>query len=127
VGHLELVTWTTGDGSRESRDLRHVFLMLGALPNTRWLDGCVALDVPGFVKTGPDLGAEELARWTLSRSPYLLETSIPGVFAAGDARAGSVKRIAAAVGEGSAVVQFVHRALHEFADVQRLPAITLAS
>jgi len=127
VGHLERVTWTTGDSSRESRDLRHVFLMLGALPNTRWLDGCVALDVPGFVKTGPDLGAEELARWTLSRSPYLLETSIPGVFAAGDARAGSVKRIAAAVGEGSAVVQFVHRALHEFADVQRLPAITLAS
>ena len=116
AGHLERVTWTSGDGSSESHELRHVFLMLGALPNTRWLDGCVALDTPGFVKTGPDLSAEELERWALSRGPYLLETSVPGVFAAGDARAGSVKRIAAAVGEGSGVVQFAHRALRELAE-----------
>jgi thioredoxin reductase (NADPH) len=116
VGHLERVTWTKTDGRPESRDLRHVFLMLGAVPNTRWLDGCVALDEHGFVKVGPDLSSKELANWTLQRQPYLLETSIPGVFAAGDARAGSVKRIAAAVGEGSAAVQFVHRALHELAE-----------
>ena len=116
AGHLERVTWTSGDGSSESHELRHVFLMLGALPNTRWLDGCVALDATGFVKTGPDLGAEHLERWALSRGPYLLETSVPGVFAAGDARAGSVKRIAAAVGEGSGVVQFVHRTLRELAE-----------
>jgi thioredoxin reductase (NADPH) len=115
-GHLERVTWNTADGSRESHDLRHVFLMLGAVPNTRWLDGCVALDEHGFVKSGPDLNANDLANWTLPRPPYLLETSIPGVFAVGDARSGSVKRIAAAVGEGSAAVQFVHRALRELAE-----------
>ncbi len=110
---LERVVWTTAAGSPEVRELRHVFLMTGASPNTHWLAGCVTLDKHGFVKTGPDLGREELARWGLARSPYLLETSIPGVFAAGDVRAGSVKRIASAVGEGSITVQFVHRALGE--------------
>jgi len=75
----------------------------------------VALDDHGFVKTGPDLRREELTRWQLPRHPYLLETSIPGVFAAGDVRADSVKRIASAVGEGSITVQFVHRALRDLA------------
>jgi thioredoxin reductase (NADPH) len=95
-----------------------VFLMTGAQPNTSWLQGCVVLDDHGFVKTGPDLSKEQLvdARWSLPRPPYLLESSVPGVFAAGDVRAGSVKRIASAVGEGSICVQFVHRVLRELAD-----------
>jgi thioredoxin reductase (NADPH) len=89
--------------------------MTGAVPNAKWLEGWVALDEHGFVRTGPDLHPEDLAatRWPLARPPYLLETSRPGIFAVGDVRAGSVKRVAAAVGEGSAAVQFVHRALQE--------------
>ena len=102
-----------GRGVAETFNVRHVFLMLGALPNTRWLDGCVAMDGGGFVKTGPELQPQDLKGWSRSRPPYLLETSVTGVFAAGDVRAGSTKRIAAAVGEGSAAVQFVHRALRE--------------
>ncbi|HVS24826.1 MAG TPA: FAD-dependent oxidoreductase, partial [Gammaproteobacteria bacterium] len=118
--HLEGVTWTAADGSPEPRKLRHVFLMLGALPNTPWLDGCVALDEHGFVKTGVDLQPQDLEGWSLPRLPYLLETSTPGVFAAGDVRAGSTKRIAAAVGEGSAAVQFMHRALRDLAEAHEL-------
>jgi thioredoxin reductase (NADPH) len=76
------------------------------------------LDDRSFVKSGPDLNPKDLADWRLPRQPYLLETSIPGVFAAGDVRSGSVKRIAAAVGEGSAAVQFVHRAVRELAERQ---------
>lgn len=89
--------------------------MAGAVPNTNWLNGCVALDEKGFIKTGPDLTRDELAeaRWSLTRSPYLLETSLPGVFAVGDVRGGSLKRVASAVGEGSIAVAFVHRVLHE--------------
>jgi thioredoxin reductase (NADPH) len=89
--------------------------MAGAQPNTRWLEGCVALDVNGFVKTGSDLSKDDLAaaRWPLSRPPHLLETSRPGVFAVGDARAGNVKRVASAVGEGSIAISFVHRVLAE--------------
>ena len=112
---LERVMWTRAGDAPESQQLRHVFLMTGASPNTRWLAGCVALDSHGFVKTGPDLAREELAGWRLARPPYLLEASIPGVFAAGDVRCGSVKRIASAVGEGSITVQFVHRALRDLA------------
>jgi thioredoxin reductase (NADPH) len=93
----------------------HVFLMTGAVPNTTWLEGWVALDDKGFVRTGADLRAEDLeaTKWPLARPPHLLETSRPGIFAVGDVRSGSVKRVAAAVGEGSACVQFVHRALQE--------------
>jgi thioredoxin reductase (NADPH) len=115
-GRLERVTWRSGaSGEAEARDIGHVFLMTGALPNTRWLEGWVALDDKGFVRTGSDLRTEDLeaTRWPLSRPPHLLETSRPGIFAVGDVRAGSVKRVAAAVGEGSACVQFVHRALQE--------------
>ena len=115
---LERVSWTRHNGEPEARDLRHVFLMTGAQPNTDWLQGCVVLDAHGFVKTGPDLGVEQLADagWSLPRPPYLLESSVPGVFAAGDVRAGSVKRIASAVGEGSICVQFMHRVLRELAE-----------
>ena len=89
--------------------------MTGADPNTAWLEGCVALDDKGFVKTGVDLAAEELARarWPVPRRPYLMETSIPGVFAVGDARSTSVKRVASAVGEGSICVQLLHQALQQ--------------
>jgi thioredoxin reductase (NADPH) len=78
----------------------------------------VALDENGFVKTGPDLDAQSLlaARWPLERAPHSMETSLPGVFAAGDVRAQSVKRVASAVGEGSICVQFVHRVLQETAN-----------
>jgi thioredoxin reductase (NADPH) len=111
---LQRVCWVRG-GEREWHDIRHVFLMTGASPNTAWLDSCLTLDDRGFVKTGPDLSSEDLAaaRWPLRRAPYLLESSIPGVFAAGDVRSSSIKRIASAVGEGSMSVQFMHLALRE--------------
>jgi len=85
------------------------------LPNTDWLDNCLALDAKGFIKTGPDLSEDDLrlAKWPLKRAPHLLETSLPGVFAVGDVRAGSMKRVASAVGEGSIAVAFVHQVLHE--------------
>jgi thioredoxin reductase (NADPH) len=114
--HLERVCWkNNATGEVEPRDIRHVFLMTGAVPNTVWLRGCVALDHNGFVKTGPDLTADDLAaaRWPLARTPHLLETSLPGVFAVGDVRGNSVKRVASAVGEGSIAISFVHRALAE--------------
>ena len=93
--------------------VRHVFLMTGALPNTEWLQRCVALDEKGFVKTGPDVTQEELTSWPLKRPPYLLETNRPGVFAVGDVRSNSVKRVASAVGEGSISIQLIHRVLAE--------------
>ena len=113
--HLTRVSWRDGTGHLVSCPIRHVFVMMGAVPNTRWLDGCVALDEKGFIKTGPDLTAEDLqaAKWPLARSPHLLETSRPGVFAVGDVRSGSIKRVASAVGEGSIAVTFVHRVLQE--------------
>jgi len=114
--HLERVTWRESPGGRrETREIRHVFLMMGALPNTGWLDRCLALDAQGFVKTGSDLTPEDLqaARWPLARPPLLFETSLPAVFAVGDVRFGSLKRVAAAVGEGSAAVALVHRVLAE--------------
>jgi thioredoxin reductase (NADPH) len=87
--------------------------MTGAVPNTAWLGKCVASDARGFLLTGPDLRKDELAnrKWSLERAPYFLETSVPGVFAVGDVRSGSIKRVAAAVGEGSVSVALVHAAL----------------
>ena len=114
--HLERVRWRDNQtGTSETHDIRHVFAMTGAVPNTRWLEGCVALDAHGFIKTGPDLSPEDLAaaRWPLARAPHLLETSLPGVFAVGDVRGGNIKRVASAVGEGSIAVAFVHQVLHE--------------
>jgi len=114
-GHLERVRWRKNDEPDETHEIRHVFVMTGAEPSTRWLGGCVTLDAQGFVKTGPDLTQEDLAaaKWALARPPHLLETSKPGVFAVGDVRAGNVKRVASAVGEGSIAISFVHRALQE--------------
>ena len=88
-------------------------MMTGAVPCTEWLGGCLAVDAKGFIKTGPDLSKDDLAHWPLARPPYLLETSLPGVFAVGDVRGGNVKRVASAVGEGSIAVSFVHQVLHE--------------
>lgn len=114
-GHLERVQWRDGTGAVTSHDVRHVFLMTGAEANTGWLNGRVALDATGFIKTGPDLTKEDLAaaQWPLERSPYLLETSLPGVLAVGDVRCGNIKRVASAVGEGSIAISFVHRVLAE--------------
>jgi len=95
-------------------DLRHVFLMTGAEANTAWLNGRVALDAKGFIKTGwTDQGRSHRCRMAARPLTHLLETSLPGVFAVGDVRCGSVKRVASAVGEGSISVSFVHRALAE--------------
>jgi thioredoxin reductase (NADPH) len=113
---LERVRWRhVATGEVETRPVTNLFVMTGADPNSEWLDGCVLLDAKRFVKTGADLSAEDLvaSKWPLARRPYLLETSIPGVFAVGDIRAESVKRVASAVGEGSICVQLVHRALAE--------------
>src|SRR5215210_6443366 len=113
---LESVRWRNNQtGQIEENNIRHMFVMTGADPNTPWLDGCVALDSKGFIKTGPDLSPEDLssAHWPLARPPYLLETSLPGVFAVGDVRGGSIKRVASAVGEGSIAISFVHQVLQE--------------
>ena len=114
--HLERVRWRDNrDGSTEERDIRHVFVMTGAIPCTAWLKGCVALDAHGFIKTGPDLTPDDLAaaHWPLARAPHLLETSRPGIFAVGDVRAGNVKRVASAVGEGSIAIASIHKVLAE--------------
>ncbi|MDB4934997.1 MAG: Thioredoxin reductase [Labilithrix sp.] len=113
---LEHIVWRNSKtGERTRLPTKHLFLMTGASPNTRWLDGCVALDEKGFVLTGPSLGAERLIaeKWPLARPPMLLETSLPGVFAVGDVRSASVKRVASAVGEGSICIQLVHLSLSE--------------
>jgi thioredoxin reductase (NADPH) len=114
-GHLENIGWRRAGQEVEMHPIAHVFVMTGAVPNTGWLEGCVALDEQGFVRTGSDLRHEDLAaaQWPLARPPHLSETTLPGVFAVGDVRSGSVKRIASGVGEGSICVQFVHRALAE--------------
>ena len=114
--HLERVRWRDNrTGQHEDHDVRHVFVMTGASPTTGWLDGCVALDSKGFIKTGPDLTPDDLAaaHWPLARLPYLLETSRPRVFAVGDVRANSVKRVSAAVGEGSTAIALVHKSLQQ--------------
>jgi thioredoxin reductase (NADPH) len=116
VDRLEYVRWRNSQtGQSEEHKISHVFVMTGADPNTTWLNGCVALDAKGFIKTGPDLSPENLSasRWPLARHPYLLETSLPGVFAVGDVRAGSIKRVASAVGEGSIAISLVHKVLQE--------------
>jgi thioredoxin reductase (NADPH) len=114
--HLERVMWRdrmSGDESEHA--IRHLFLMMGASPRTEWLKGCLALDSKGFILTGRDLdvasGADGDPRWSLERAPEMLETSLPGVFAVGDVRAGNIKRVASAVGEGAISIHFVHRAL----------------
>lgn len=115
---LESVSWANRAVAQEtSQPIRHLFVMTGASPNTDWLRGCVALDSNGFVLTGRDLPlaprSGDTPSWPMSRPPQLFETSLPGVFAIGDVRAGSIKRVASAVGEGAIAVSFVHHALSE--------------
>jgi thioredoxin reductase (NADPH) len=113
---LEQVTWHCAVNERtETLPIHHVFLMTGAVPNTAWLEGCLALDEKAFVRTGTDWSTDNMAadRWPLTRQPYMFETTVPRIFAVGDVRCGSVKRVAAAVGEGSACVQLVHQVLAE--------------
>ena len=114
--HLESVRCRNKAGGADTTEnIRHLFVMTGAVPATKWLDNCVALDDHGFIKTGPDISPEDLntARWSLKRQPHLLETSLPGVFAIGDVRGGNIKRVASAVGEGSIAIAFVHQVLRE--------------
>jgi thioredoxin reductase (NADPH) len=113
---LGRVEWRNNKtGTVEAHEICHVFVMAGAVPNTPWLNGCVVLDAHGFIKTGQDLSQSDLdaAHWPLERRPYLLETTLPGVFAVGDVRSGNIKRVASAVGEGSIAISFVHRVLQE--------------
>jgi thioredoxin reductase (NADPH) len=115
---LEEVSWVNKlTGKMRSAPVHHLFIMTGANPNTNWLLGCVALDEKGFILTGLDLPAaakpDRSPPWPLSRPPQMLESSLQGVFAVGDVRAGSVKRVASAVGEGATSVSMVHRALAE--------------
>jgi thioredoxin reductase (NADPH) len=106
-GWLEqLVLRDRASGSEETVDADALFLMIGAHPHTEWLPREVARDSEGFVLTGTDLGDDRA--WPLDRSPFLLETSMPAVFAAGDVRHGSVQRVASAVGEGSVAIQLLH-------------------
>jgi thioredoxin reductase (NADPH) len=114
--HLESVTWKDNlTGKTSSHPIRHVFVMTGASPRTDWLEGCLALDNKGFILTGRNFsdGAVQRPAWPLSRQPYLLETSMPGVFAVGDVRSGNVKRVASAVGEGAISIHMVHQVLTE--------------
>jgi thioredoxin reductase (NADPH) len=114
AGHLESIDWEEDSpGTRVTKQIRHVFVMAGAAPRTEWLEDSFVLDKKGFIVTGPDLVEYADFQWPLSRSPLLLETSVPGIFAVGDTRAGSIKRVASAVGEGAMAVHLVHRFLAE--------------
>jgi thioredoxin reductase (NADPH) len=109
---LERVGWRQAQGGTpETRAIGHVFLMTGAVPSTHWLQGCIGLNDKGFVRTGPDISTAERTRPNGVWQPQAFETNCPGIFAVGDVRCGSVKRVAAAVGEGSACVQQVHQSL----------------
>ena len=104
-------------GETSTREICHVFLMTGASPRTQWLQGCVAMDEKGFILTGRDIttprNGDSSPAWKLTRPPQMFETSLPSVFAVGDVRAGNVKRVASAVGEGAIAIYMVHRALAE--------------
>jgi len=117
-GDLQQVTWIDRNSNETSaHSICHVFIMAGASPRTAWLKDCVVLDNKGFILTGRDLDSSaefvQTSVWPAGRAPQLLETSLPGVFAVGDVRSGSVKRVASAVGEGAIAIHLVHRALAE--------------
>ncbi|QIN82563.1 response regulator [Rubrobacter tropicus] len=115
-GHLEKVTISDSvSGKTETVPANSLFIFIGAVPKTGWLDGTVERDGRGFILSGPDLmtGGKRPKGWRPDRDPFLLETSVPGIFVAGDVRHGSIKRCASAVGEGSIAVQFVHQYLME--------------
>jgi thioredoxin reductase (NADPH) len=112
--HLEAVTVRDSkEGTAVTLPCEHLFVFIGAEPHTEWLDGAVCRDSRGFVCTGPDLlvGGRRPAGWDRDRDPFYLESSVPGIFAAGDVRANSVKRVASAVGEGAMAVTLVHKYL----------------
>jgi thioredoxin reductase (NADPH) len=114
--HLEKITIVDREsGERETLPAFSLFIFIGAKPCTDWLDGQLACDERGFILSGPDLPRDghgkRVVGWTADREPYLLESSVPGIFVAGDARHGSVKRVASGVGEGAIAVSFVHQYL----------------
>ncbi len=109
---LESVTWRDATGARTTLPIQHVFSMTGAKPNTEWLQGCLELDEKGFILTGHELNPAPL-EGVAGRPKAEYETNLPRVFAVGDVRSGSMKRVAAGVGEGSACIALVHRALAE--------------
>jgi thioredoxin reductase (NADPH) len=112
--HLEEISVLCSDtGKIERVPASSMFIFIGALPRTDWLDGLVERDERGFILTGPDLirDGQHPKGWNLERDPFLLETNVPGIFAVGDVRHGSVKRVASGVGEGSVAVQFIHQYL----------------
>jgi thioredoxin reductase (NADPH) len=110
--HLEKLTlFNNQNGEAEEVGCGRMFIFIGAAPRTEWLDGVLARDDHGFILTGPDL--RNVCGWVLDRPPHHLESSVPGVFVAGDVRSESAKRVAAAVGEGSMAVMLVHRYLAE--------------
>jgi len=109
---IERIVLRTG-GDTSTRPAAAVFIFVGAVPHTDFLKGTVALNERGFILTGPDLGVHGTREggWPLTRDPYLMETSVPGIFAAGDVRHGAVRRVASAVGQGSVCISFVHQYL----------------
>jgi thioredoxin reductase (NADPH) len=109
-GHLARLRVRNSGGGESVLDADACFVFIGALPRTDWLDGVVERDERGFILAGPDA---KVAGWGLARDPYLLETTVPGVFVAGDVRARSIKRVASAVGEGSMAVSLVHQYLSD--------------
>jgi thioredoxin reductase (NADPH) len=112
--HLEEISVLCSDTDKIERvPASSMFIFIGALPRTDWLGDQIHRDDRGFILTGPDLmqAGQAPKQWSLDRDPFLLETSVPGVFAVGDVRHGSVKRVASGVGEGSVAVQFIHQYL----------------
>lgn len=110
--YLAEVTWhNSNTGTTETHAIRHVFLMIGAVPNTHWLQSCLTLDQQGFICTGIQL--IDGKAWKLQRHPMILETSVPGISAAGDVRSGSMKRVASLVGDGATTISQVHQFLSE--------------